>query len=389
MAYRIDTSGDLRPPTFTADGRLRADAYLGRTGVQTYRNPDGSLRREYRPASEVSSPESLASFEALPVTDEHPDHMLDGATRVQHARGATGDRVVMADDGRHTRTSIVVFDAALIAKMKAGKCQVSNGYTCDLDMTPGTTPEGEKYDAIQRNIRGNHVAIVHAGRAGTARVRMDDASVLVDDEATPAGSSGTTSHDDGAMIMDELKKALEDAAAQKARADQAEKDRDAQKARADKAEGERDAAVAAKDASEKKAREDAAAEKTARDAALDQARKDAVERVAVEAKAHTVLGAGEDGKARKFDGVETLALKLQIAEKIDGKVPADKAGNAAYVDARYDAAVSRFDAGAQAAGAAAAALGSGEHARVDGDSAEAKAAAKMKQNLSNAYKGGK
>ena len=33
-------------------------------------------------------------------------------------------------------------------------------------MTPGVTPEGEKYDGVMRDIVGNHVALVREGRAG-------------------------------------------------------------------------------------------------------------------------------------------------------------------------------------------------------------------------------
>ncbi len=51
--------------------------------------------------------------------------------------------------------------------------QLSAGYELDLDRTPGTAPDGRRYDAVQRNIRINHVAAVPLGRAGTARVLAD------------------------------------------------------------------------------------------------------------------------------------------------------------------------------------------------------------------------
>lgn len=43
--------------------------------------------------------------------------------------------------------------------------EISCGYLYDADMTPGVF-NGEKYDGVMRNIRGNHVAIVEEGRAG-------------------------------------------------------------------------------------------------------------------------------------------------------------------------------------------------------------------------------
>ncbi len=44
--------------------------------------------------------------------------------------------------------------------------ELSAGYRYRADMTPGTTPEGEPYDGVMRDIQGNHVAIVREGRAG-------------------------------------------------------------------------------------------------------------------------------------------------------------------------------------------------------------------------------
>ena len=50
------------------------------------------------------------------------------------------------------------------------------------DRTPGIDPDGNPYDLIQREIRGNHLAVVEFGRAGpTCRIVMDsgDAILLV------------------------------------------------------------------------------------------------------------------------------------------------------------------------------------------------------------------
>ena len=57
--------------------------------------------------------------------------------------------------------------------------QLSASYRYDADMTAGTF-NGEAYDGVMRNIRGNHVALVENGRAGK--------DVLVGDSAIPAQS---------------------------------------------------------------------------------------------------------------------------------------------------------------------------------------------------------
>ena len=62
---------------------------------------------------------------------------------------------------------MVVMDAASIQNWKDGKRELSCGYESQIVFDAGTTPEGEAYDAIQTNIRGNHLAIVGRGRAGS------------------------------------------------------------------------------------------------------------------------------------------------------------------------------------------------------------------------------
>ncbi len=182
MAYRIDL-GQLRSPRKLNGGRLQVEGHLTRSGVFTYVNPDGTTRREYRPDAEVFRPESMQSFALAPLTDQHPDvGLLDSANAKKYAVGWTGEAV--RKDGDHVAANMVVMDAEMISKMESGQTVgLSCGYECDLLEVPGVAPSGEHYDAVQKNIRGNHVALLVGvpGRAGpSARVRMD-AAVMRDD----------------------------------------------------------------------------------------------------------------------------------------------------------------------------------------------------------------
>lgn len=324
---------------------MRVDATLTRTGVFKYRNPDGSERLEYRPREEVNAPESLASFEAVPVTDDHPPVMVTAKNARQYTCGTTLPGIHM--DAEHMIGELVVFDEALIRKMDGGKVQISNGYTCDLEMSPGVTPEGEPYHAIQRNIRGNHVAVVDAGRAGSARARMDvddfadevDAT-LVPSTCTVADPVHTHAEHGDAILMPTPEELTKERDAEKARADKATADAAAEKARADKLEGERDAEKARADAAEKARADAAAAGEQALADAREQGRKDAIETLDVQGKARAILG--DEYKA----DADVAALKLAVVMKVDsvdctGKAPA-------YLDARFDSAVERFANGAAA-----------------------------------------
>jgi uncharacterized protein len=234
VAIRYD-QGVLRAPKRTPDGRLRVDGYLTRTGVFAYQTADGSTRREYRPDSEVFDPQSLTSFEGAPVTNDHPPGLVSARNAREYQVGSVGER--LRRDGAHLVATLYVNDAATIAEMEAGKQELSCGYECDLDPTPGVSPDGEPYDVIQRGIRGNHVAIVTAGRAKTARVRMDaaprDSAWRVDEPAAaPRGD-----HMESDKIQEQNRSLAAQLADAELRAKTAEAARDAEKVRADTAEG--------------------------------------------------------------------------------------------------------------------------------------------------------
>lgn len=165
----------------TPEGYLTAPAKLARTGVQRYTARELGLDKShgmdaaspvrlYRPHEEVFSPEAIASFEKKPVTVNHPPVDVTADTWKKYA---VGDVHGLVADGKYLSGTIIVRDAAAIAAIQAGKAELSNGYSFELDLTPGTSPDGEAYDGVQRRILGNHVAAVDSGRAG-ASVRIAD-----------------------------------------------------------------------------------------------------------------------------------------------------------------------------------------------------------------------
>lgn len=153
----------------TRDGYLVAVVRAARTGVYEYqgselKRPDLGVVRVYRPPEEVFSQDALESFTSLPVTVDHPPEMVSAKNWKKYARGYTGEDA--AKDDIYVRVPLILKDARAIENVQSGKNELSFGYTCDVEFTPGQTPDGEAYDAIQRNPRGNHLAIVSAGRAG-------------------------------------------------------------------------------------------------------------------------------------------------------------------------------------------------------------------------------
>lgn len=160
----------LEPPRQTSDGYLVGSLRCSRTGIQQYLGselglPTNDVISVYRPESEVFSRESLASYANKPISDDHPPVMIDSENWATYGKGDIGSDVVR--DGEFVSVSYKIMDGDTIAKVKAGKAEVSMGYMAEIDFTDGMTPDGEPYQAIQKNIRINHLAIVDRGRAGS------------------------------------------------------------------------------------------------------------------------------------------------------------------------------------------------------------------------------
>ncbi len=170
---RMDIGDVLGDPVQTSDGYWRFDARLTRSGVFKYKNADGTERVEYRPPGEVAK--ATASMAGIPFTLRHPDALLDATTASKHMVGAV---LMPRFDGTWSKAQIIVHSAEAVDKMKAeGLTQTSQGYSVDYDPTPGITPDGVRYDGVQRNIRPNHQSAVEQARAGSdCKIRLDGAS---------------------------------------------------------------------------------------------------------------------------------------------------------------------------------------------------------------------
>lgn len=161
----------------TGEGYLIADAKAVRTGIQLYAGsevgkPEIPVVRVYRSEDEVRSTDSLRSFSHAPVTVDHPAEPVTSDNWKTLAVGEVSTAATW--DGNRISLPLILKDKAAIDAVHGGKRELSAGYTCELDFTPGVTKDGQAFDAQQKNIRANHVAIVDRGRAG-AECRIGDA----------------------------------------------------------------------------------------------------------------------------------------------------------------------------------------------------------------------
>ena len=158
----------------TPQGGLRVPAHLTRVGVFVYTRPDGTTVRELRPPEEVFHDDSLSTLAGAPVTDLHPPSPVRPSNWRDLTVGHVSDNV--KHDDKFVSAALMIQDADAISKVeREDRRELSCGYTCRLDETPGEW-NGERYDAVQRNIRYNHVAIGprNWGRAGNeVALRLD------------------------------------------------------------------------------------------------------------------------------------------------------------------------------------------------------------------------
>ena len=154
----------------TDEGFILDSPIVGRSGLLRYINADGSERWEYRPPEEAFKADSLASIRGKPITVGHIAMVnSDNSSKLPMVGTVLSEG---KQDGDNIRVDVSIFNLPTNAR------ELSCGYTLDLEETSGFTPDGKRYDAIQRNIKYNHLAIVEKGRAGNARLNMDGDQVV-------------------------------------------------------------------------------------------------------------------------------------------------------------------------------------------------------------------
>lgn len=165
---RLD-SLPLNQTYFTEEGYLVDRPILTTIGIFEYTNPDGTIRRELRLPEEVFKEESLQSYKGKPIIITHDAGLITKDNVHENAVGTILSEGYRS--GNDVRAEIIIHDTD---EMKsAGLKELSLGYNLDLDETPGEW-NGQPYDAVQRNIVINHLALVLEARAGEqARLNID------------------------------------------------------------------------------------------------------------------------------------------------------------------------------------------------------------------------
>lgn len=188
----------------TKDGYLVAEAPVARTGIQYYRGtelnkPDMEIVRVYRPEEEVFHKDSLKTYAHRPITLGHPPDGVNSGNWKEEAIGQTGDDVLR--DGGTVRVPLVIMDKDAVSVIEKGHRQLSMGYDADIIWEAGETSDGLAYDAVSRNLRMNHLAIVAEARGGSGLKIGDDRSRAMADKTVMVDGIEITLPDTSAQYV--------------------------------------------------------------------------------------------------------------------------------------------------------------------------------------------
>ncbi|MCY1196414.1 hypothetical protein D9M72_77570 [compost metagenome] len=132
----------------------------------------------YRPQEELENPETIASANLVPWIDEHEFLGKDGTPpEKKGVQGTTGETARF--DYPYIRNSIRAYSGFMQNLIDRGKVELSPSYRCRYEFSEGVF-DGQQYDAIQRDIRFNHLASVKEGRTGPDVAVQDCLTITYD-----------------------------------------------------------------------------------------------------------------------------------------------------------------------------------------------------------------
>lgn len=278
--------------------------YLGRS-ISAELEPD-KIYMVYRSAAELSHPDCIESMKLIPWVDLHPTKLLGpedtGRMPAENKgiEGTTGEDVYF--EGDTLFANIKMFTDNIDRRVNIeGIRELSLGYGCKYEISDGVF-NGQPYQVIQRNIRGNHLASVPEGRMGPDVAVLDHLTFTFD-------AKDIEMTDEEKKMKECADRAAKDGFSRYSKdADEEEKERKEKEA-ADKM---------ARDAEEKSEKEKAdkeAADKAARDA--EEEKKDKEKGEGMDAK---ITGLRSELETLRSGGIKAVLKEVKNRDALYGRL---------------------------------------------------------------------
>lgn len=167
------------------DNKLSSPGIYEYLGAEIGAPEPGKVYRVLRPIEELSDPKCAESFKLQPwvighdmLGDEDEDtRTMDAEDKGIH--GIIGESVYFDPADNWLKGNIKMFTRTLKDEASSGANELSLGYKCIYDFSPGRiggsfyrvfpgVQIGDHYDVVQKNIRGNHLASVEHSRMDVA-----------------------------------------------------------------------------------------------------------------------------------------------------------------------------------------------------------------------------
>ena len=164
-----------------SNGFLRIFGFAAKVGPLVYN--DGT---EFVSEDELFNQDSMDSIIGVPLTNDHPDAMVNGDN---HQGVTIGSVISSKRDGHKLKVGMVIHDSHTIKMIMTGKVQLSCGYRCGKIDKAGII-NGVHVDSHQTGRVYNHLALVQLGRAGAeCSLKLDSKKMTTENKEVKAEST--------------------------------------------------------------------------------------------------------------------------------------------------------------------------------------------------------
>ena len=154
----------------------------------------------FRPPEELRDIECINSFKLMPWVIGHKmlGKKYNSPAEQKGIHGTIGEEVYFDETDQWLKGNIKIWSDTLETEITLNKDELSLGFGCKYDFNQTGEYEGQRYDVVQRRIRGNHLASVEDSRMDVAV--MDHATATAMDHMT------VTLNYEGNTMVDKTKK---------------------------------------------------------------------------------------------------------------------------------------------------------------------------------------